>query len=75
MPYTRAVFDNADLSGTRTTYLGLVELLANVGAFLAASAVAILAFFLEDQTALSVFYFLAAGSALLILTARFPLYK
>lgn len=75
MPYTRAVFDNADLSGARTTYLGLVELLANVGAFLAASAVAVLAFFFEDQTALSVFYFLAAGSALLILTARFPLYK
>ena len=75
MPYTRAVFDNADLSGARTTYLGLVEMLANVGAFLAASAVAVLAFFFEDQTALSVFYFLAAGSALLILTARFPLYK
>lgn len=75
MPYTRAVFDNADLSGARTTYLGLTDMLANIGAGLAALLLALLAPIVGDQQVLVYFFFLAAGNALLMLTARFPLYN
>lgn len=75
MPYVRAVFDNADLSGLRTTYLGLTETLSNFGAGLAALSLALLASTFGGTTGLTNFFFIAAGMALLILTARFPLYK
>ncbi len=75
MPYTRAVFDNADLSGLRTTYLGLTEMLSNLGAGLAGLALALLALNVGGTQGLTHFFFIAAGMALLILTARFPLYK
>lgn len=75
MPYMRAVFDNADLSGMRTTYLGLTEVVSNLGASMGALALALLAFTIGSDNALTNFFFLSAGSALLILTARFPLYK
>jgi MFS family permease len=75
MPYTRAVFDNADLSGTRTTYLGLVEMFSNFGAACAAFTLAGVAYFFGDTVSLSNFFFFAAAVALVVLSARFPLYK
>lgn len=75
LPYTRAVFDNADLSGARVTYLGVVEALANVGAAAGALVLGCMALIGTDEFALRNFFFIAAGIALLILTARFPLYK
>lgn len=75
MPYTRAVFDNADLSGHRTTYLGVVELLGNFGAFLAAVILGILFLLFGETIALTNFFFVAGVVVLFILTARFPLYK
>ncbi len=75
LPYTRAVFDNADLSGTRTTYLGLLEAIANFGAGIAALLLGIGALLLGGEVALHNFFFVAAAMALLVLTARFPLYK
>ena len=75
MPYTRAVFDNADLSGHRTTYLGLVDLLGNFGAFLAAAILGVLFLALGETIALTNFFFIAGVVALLVLTARFSLYK
>ena len=75
MPYTRAVFDNADLSGARTTYLGLTELIANFGAGLGALLLAFMAPYFGEQPALTGFFFVSAAAALLVLTARFPLYK
>ena len=76
MAYTRGVFDNADLSGKRTTYLGIVEVLSNFGAALGG----VVLFFLigalgDDHRAIQVFFFTAAGIVLLIMTARFPLYR
>lgn len=75
MPYTRAVFDNADISGMRTTYLGLTEMIANLGAGFAGLVLASLAFFFGETTGFTSLFVVAAGMALLILTARFPLYK
>lgn len=75
MPYTRAVFDNADISGVRTAYLGLTETISNFGAAVAAVVLALLAMHFGTTQALTSFFFIAAGTALLILTARFPLYK
>lgn len=75
MPYTRAVFDNADLSGARITYLGVIEIVACFGAALAALILALLTSLLALKTSMMIFFFIAAGVILLILTARFPLYK
>ncbi len=75
LPYTRAVFDNADLSGARTTYLGLLEALANFGAGLAALMLGFGALVFGGEVALHYIFFVAAAMALLVLTARFPLYK
>ena len=75
MPFTRAVFDNADLSGARTTYLGLIDVLANIGAAMAALLLAGAAYFIGETLSLKTFFFVASGVVLLVLTARFPLYK
>lgn len=75
MPYTRAVFDNADLSGHRATYIGIIESLANFGAFLAAATLGILIWVAGDDFALTNFFFLAGVVVLLVLTAHFSLYK
>lgn len=75
LPYTRAVFDNADRSGSRVTYLGLNEIFSNLGAAIAALVFALLALSLSEVLAMKTFFFIAAGVVLLILTARFPLYK
>ncbi len=75
MPYTRALFDNADISGARTTYIGVVEVISNFGAAVAAFMLAATAMLFTDTISLTSFFFVAAGVSLLILTARFPLYK
>lgn len=75
LPYTRAVFDNADLSGARVTYLGLIEVLSNFGAGIAALLLTIIAMTATQEFALKGFFFIGAAVALLVLTARFPLYK
>ena len=75
MPYTRALFDNADLSGARTTYLGLTDLIANFGAGVGALVLAFMVPYLGEQPTLTNFFFISAAVALLVLTARFPLYK
>lgn len=75
MPYTRALFDNADLSGHRATYLGMVDMLSNVGAFLAAATLGVLVLAAGSTFALTNFFFIAGVVVLLVLTAHFSLYK
>lgn len=75
LPYTRAVFDNADLSGARVTYLGVVELTSNLGAGIAAIALGLLSMVLGDHDSLRGLFFIGAATILLMLTVRFPLYK
>jgi len=75
LPYTRGVFDNADISGARTTYLGVGEVLSNFGAAVACGVLTLLTLGLGDENALRYFFFIGAGVVLLMLTVRFPLYK
>lgn len=75
LPYIRAVFDNADLSGARVTYLALVEALSNFGAGVGAMLLGVVALFAPETFALKSLFFVAGAVALLVLTARFPLYK
>lgn len=75
MSYTRGIFDNADLSGQRTTYLGIIEVLSNLGACIGGFLLAIMATLFGDIFALHNFFFVAAAIVLLVATARFPLYR
>jgi len=75
MAYTRGIFDNADLSGKRITYLGLIELLGNLSAALAGLTLSILCFYLGDHLAIQAFFFIVGGIVLLVMTAKFPLYR
>lgn len=75
LPYTRAVFDNADLSGARVTYLGLVEMLSNFGAGIGAALLGVVALMAPEDFALKSLFFVTGAVVLLVLTARFPLYK
>lgn len=75
LPYTRAVFDNADISGARVTYLGVVETLSNLGAAAGALLLGVVAYVSTEEFALKSVFFVAGAVVLLILTARFPLYK
>jgi hypothetical protein len=75
LPYTRAVFDNADISGSRVTYLGMVETLSNLGAFIAALLLGLVAMFATEEFALKSLFFVTGAVVLLVLTARFSLYK
>jgi MFS family permease len=75
MAYSRAVFDNADISGKRTVYLGIVDMLSTSGAFIGALLLVVLVSLLGEQTALQSFFVVAGLVVLLIATARFPLYK
>jgi len=75
MAFTRGVFDNADLSGQRVTYLGVVEALSNLGAALGGFLLFFMASMLGDKLSIHVFFFIAAAIVLLIATAKFPLYR
>lgn len=75
MAYMRGVFDNADLSGQRTTYLGFLEVLGNIGAALAATALFFLVTAFETHYAMQLFFFVTAAVVLLVATAKFPLYR
>ena len=75
MSFTRGIFDNADISGKRTTYLGIVEVFSNLGASIAGFALFILASNIGDKQALQTFFFIASAVVLLVITARFPLYR
>ena len=75
LPYTRAVFDNADISGARVTYLGVVEVLSNIGAGAGALLLGVVAMVSTESFALKSLFFVTGAVVLLVLTARFPLYK
>lgn len=75
MAYTRGQFDNADLSGQRVTYLGIVEVQSNFGAAIGGFLLFFLATLMGDRPAIHLFFFVAAAVVLLITTTRFPLYR
>ncbi len=75
LPYTRGLYDNADLSGARILYLGYVEVLSSIGSALASLLLAFVVLSVQDVDGMRYFFFISATVLLLILTARFPLYK
>jgi len=75
LAYTRALFDNADLSGQRTTYLAIVEVQANFGASIAAFTLFVMSSMMDPKQAIHYFFFIAAAVVLLIATSKFPLYR
>ena len=75
IPFTKGVYDSADLSGRRTTYIGFQEGIACLGAALGAGALAFLAFIFSEQRALEYTFLFTAAAFLIMLTVRFPLYK
>lgn len=75
MSYHRAMYDNADLSGQRTLYIGVIDTISSLGAAFAAAMLALLVQIFGEHAALESFFYIAAGVALLVLTARFPMYR
>jgi MFS family permease len=75
MAYTRGIFDNADLSGRRVTYLGMVEILSNLGAALGAVCLGLLVMWAGDVIGMQRLFFVAGVVLLLVATARFSLYR
>jgi MFS family permease len=82
MPFTRGMFDTADMSGKRIEYLFIIEMVVNFGAAIGAIILGFLFWFFDqtnspsDQTnALNLFFFIAAIATLLIAAPKFVLYR
>lgn len=75
MAFTRGMFDTADLSGHRITYLGCIELVVNIGSLLAGVSIFLFVCLFGDIAGMRSFYFFAAAVALLIVTPKFRIYS
>jgi MFS family permease len=75
MAFMRGMFDVADFSGFRLTYLLLIEITVNIGAALACAIAALLFSIFDHSHAFMIFFVVAAGYILLIATPRFTLYR
>jgi len=75
MAFTRGMFDTADLSGQRITYLGFIEVVVNLGAFVAGLLFWLFVSFMEPIHGMRMFFFVAAAVVLLIATPKFHLYR
>lgn len=75
MAFTRGIFDTADLSGFRITYLACIEVMANFGAFLASMVFMGAVLVYGDIAGMQNFFFAAAVIVLLIGVPKFALYR
>lgn len=75
MSFMRGLFDTADSSGRRLTYLFFIEIAVNTGAALAALVCAVCLWLLPLHTALIVYFTIASVAMLGIASARFTLYR
>lgn len=75
MAFMRGMFDVADRTGHRATYIGLIEVMQDFGAALLTGSVLLLVSLLGEANGLRYSFFVAAGLACLIYLARFPLYR
>lgn len=76
MAFNRGIFDTADNTGRRIVYVLLIETFFNLGAVLACLILAGLLVLLSSQVlAMQVFFVIAAFYTLLLMTARFSLYR
>ncbi len=70
MPFMRVMFDVADSSGFRITYLMLIEIALNSGAALACGVIVAALLVFEPKAALQLLFIVAAGVELLLLFSR-----
>lgn len=70
MPFTRLVFDTADASGFRITYLMFVSMALNLGAALCALLLALFLWLFDGQFAMQALFIVAAFYQLLMLIVR-----
>lgn len=75
MAFMRGIFDTADLSGHRITYLGCVEAVFALGMMLAAGLTWLLVATVGDEEGMRLFFWLAAPLTLFIATPKFRLYR
>jgi MFS family permease len=75
MAFTRGIFDTADLSGFRITYLACVEVMANVGAMLASVFFLVAIMLFGDIPGMRYFFFIAAAFVMIIAIPKFNLYR
>jgi MFS family permease len=76
MAFMRGIFDTADNSGHRIVYLFCISVAMNVGAMLACLVLAVLVMLLPSVTlAMQAFFVITGLYVLLLLSARFHLYR
>jgi MFS family permease len=75
MAFTRGIFDTADLSGFRITYLACIEVMANVGAMLAGVLFLVAVLLFGEVAGMRYFFFGAAVFVLIIAIPKFNLYR
>ena len=75
MAFTRGMFDLADISGHRITYLACMEVMTNFGAALAGGLFMLLAWQLGDVMGMKAFFFVVAVWVLILAVPKFPLYR
>lgn len=75
MAFNRGIFDTADGTGRRIVYILFVEIFHDFGSMLACGTLALLLVWLPSILAFQVFFVVTAFYGLLLLTARFPLYR
>jgi len=76
MAFNRGIFDTADNSGRRIVYILFIEMLYDLGAMFACLVLAQLIMLVPYEVlALQLFFVIAAVYTLLLMTARFSLYR
>lgn len=75
MSFTRGMFDTADISGKRLTYLFLIEVVMNLGAAVGALALAFVVWTYDEHLGLQIFFGVTALVVILIATPRFRMYS
>lgn len=75
LAFTRGMFDTADISGHRITYLACIEIMANLGAALAGGALVLCVLAFGDIQGMRSFFFVAAIAVFIIATPKFQLYR
>lgn len=75
MAFMRGMFDEADRSGFRVLYIGLSNVLLNIGCGIAAVLLGLAVHLFDTTTGFTVYYFVIAAAAGLILLTKFRLYR
>lgn len=75
MAFMRGIFDTADLSGHRITYLGCIEAVYALGMVIASGLCLLFVIALGDEAGMRLFFLAAAPITLIIASPKFRLYR